>query len=163
MDYTIHGILQARILEWVAFPFSRASSQPRDWTGLLHCRQILYQLSHQGNPRIPERVAHPFSRGSSQPKKRTSVSCTAGGFFISWATLVLAIVNSAAMDIGIHVSLSILVSSGCMPSIGTAGSYDSSICSCLRYLHTVLHSGCTVCISTNSVRGFPFFHTHSSI
>ena len=32
MDYTVHGILQARILEWVAFLFSRASSQPRDWT-----------------------------------------------------------------------------------------------------------------------------------
>ena len=32
MDYTIHGILQARILEWVAFPFSRGSSQSRDQT-----------------------------------------------------------------------------------------------------------------------------------
>ena len=32
MDYRVHGILQARILEWVAFPFSRGSSQPRDWT-----------------------------------------------------------------------------------------------------------------------------------
>ena len=32
MDYTIHGILQARLLEWVAFPFSRGSSQPRNWT-----------------------------------------------------------------------------------------------------------------------------------
>ena len=31
-DSTVHGILQARILEWVAFPFSRGSSQPRDWT-----------------------------------------------------------------------------------------------------------------------------------
>ena len=30
MDYTVHGILQARTLEWVAFPFSRGSSQPRD-------------------------------------------------------------------------------------------------------------------------------------
>jgi len=30
MDYTVLGILQARILEWVAFPFSRGSSQPRD-------------------------------------------------------------------------------------------------------------------------------------
>ena len=30
MDCTVHGILQARILEWVAFPFSRESSQPRD-------------------------------------------------------------------------------------------------------------------------------------
>ena len=32
MDYRVHGILQARILEWVAVPFSRGSSQPRDWT-----------------------------------------------------------------------------------------------------------------------------------
>ena len=32
MGYTFHGSLQARILEWVAFPFSRGSSQPRDWT-----------------------------------------------------------------------------------------------------------------------------------
>ena len=32
MDYTVHGLLQARILEWVAFPFSRGSSQPRDRT-----------------------------------------------------------------------------------------------------------------------------------
>ena len=32
MDYTVHGILQVRILEWVAFPFSRGSSQPRDRT-----------------------------------------------------------------------------------------------------------------------------------
>ena len=32
MDYTVHGILQARILEWVAFPFSRGPSQPRDQT-----------------------------------------------------------------------------------------------------------------------------------
>jgi len=32
MGYRVHGILQARILEWVAFPFSRGSSQPRDQT-----------------------------------------------------------------------------------------------------------------------------------
>ena len=32
MDYTVHGILQSRILEWVAVPFSRRSSQPRDQT-----------------------------------------------------------------------------------------------------------------------------------
>ena len=36
MDYTVHGILQARILEWLAFPFSRASSQPRDQTQVSH-------------------------------------------------------------------------------------------------------------------------------
>ena len=34
MDYTVHGILQATILEWVAFPFSRGSSRPRNGTGV---------------------------------------------------------------------------------------------------------------------------------
>ena len=54
--------------------------------GLPHCRQILYCLSHQGNPRILEWVAYPFSRGSSQPRNWTRVSYIAGRFFTSWAT-----------------------------------------------------------------------------
>ena len=55
--------------------------------GLLHCRQILYQLSHKGSPRILKWVAYSFSRGSSQPRNRTGVSCIASGFFateLSW-------------------------------------------------------------------------------
>ena len=55
---------KARILEWVAFPFSKGSSQP----GLPHCRQILYQLSHKGSPRILEWVVSPFSSRSSWPR-----------------------------------------------------------------------------------------------
>ena len=47
MDYAINGILQVRIQAWVAFPFSRGSSQLNP--GLPRCRLILYQLSHKGS------------------------------------------------------------------------------------------------------------------
>ena len=53
--------------------------------GLLHYRRILYQLSHNGSPRILEWVAYPFSRESSRPRDQTGVSCIAGGFFTNWA------------------------------------------------------------------------------
>ena len=54
--------------------------------GLLHWRQIIYHLSHQGSPRILEWVAYPFSWGTSPPRNWASVSCIAGNFFTSWAT-----------------------------------------------------------------------------
>ena len=53
--------------------------------GVLHCRWILYQLSHQRSPRILEWVVNPFSSGSFWLKNRTGVSCNAGRFFTSWA------------------------------------------------------------------------------
>ena len=66
MGYTVHGILPARILEWVAFPFSRGIFPTQGLNpGLTHCEQILYQLTYKGSPRILEWVANPFSRGSS--------------------------------------------------------------------------------------------------
>ena len=55
---------------------------------------------------------------------------------------VLAIVNSTAMNIGVHVSFSIMVFSGCIPSNGIVGSHGSFIPSFLRHCLTVLHSGC---------------------
>ena len=52
---SVHGILQARILKWIAILFCRWSSQRRDWAGLLHGRWLLYHLSHQGSPLLNRR------------------------------------------------------------------------------------------------------------
>ena len=52
--FAVHGILQARILEWVAVPFSRESYQPRDQTHIFHISylggQVLYHLNYLGSP-----------------------------------------------------------------------------------------------------------------
>ena len=52
MDDTVHGILQAAILEWVAFSLLQGIFPTQGLNpGLPHCRWILYQLSHQGSPK----------------------------------------------------------------------------------------------------------------
>ena len=81
--WTVHGTLQARILEWVIVPFSRASSQPRQGSnpGLLHCRWILYQLSYQGNPYINAAVANLLGTGDWFCRKQSFHRSGVGGWF----------------------------------------------------------------------------------
>ena len=84
MDYTAHGILQARIPEWVAFPFSRGSSQPRDQTQVSHIAGRFF--ASWATREVQEYGVGSLSllQGSSQPRNQTRVSCTAGGFFTNW-------------------------------------------------------------------------------
>ena len=63
MDYTAHGILQARILEWVAFPFSRRSSQPRDWTQVSRIAGDSLPAEPQGKPKHTGVGSHSLLQG----------------------------------------------------------------------------------------------------
>ena len=73
------------------------------------CRQILYQLSHQGSPRILEWVAYPFSSRSSWPRNRTGVSCIAGRFLTNWATRDWATACSSICNIFLDTQMRFLL------------------------------------------------------
>ena len=91
LDYTVHGILQARILEWVTFPFSRGSSQPRDWTQVSRIaggfftswatREATYLYTPQNMTRItprPDLSPMTVRRG---PRKPSSSPCFPSRWF----------------------------------------------------------------------------------
>ena len=75
----VHGILQARILEWAAISYSRGSTQPRSNPGLPHCRQIPYHLSHVGNIAFPT-----YERISIQKDKDVGRSKINSGEWSPW-------------------------------------------------------------------------------
>ena len=80
---SVHGILQARLLEWVTMPSSRGSSQPRDRTQVSRIAGDSLRLSYQGSSRILGWVVYPVSRESSGARNQTGVSHIAGRFFTS--------------------------------------------------------------------------------
>ena len=85
MDYTVHGILQARILEWVAFPFSRGTSQPRDRTQVSRMHVDSLPTKPQGKPQNTGVVSLSFLQRIFLTQESNRVSCIAGGFFTNWA------------------------------------------------------------------------------
>ena len=91
MDYSppgspINGDFPARILEWVAMPSSRGSSQPRKRAGVSCIAGGFFAILATREAQEYWSGSYPFSRGASWPRKWTMVPCIAGRFFTSWAT-----------------------------------------------------------------------------
>ena len=130
---SVHGILQARILEWVALSYSRGvfltqGSSP----GLLHCRQILYHLSHQGSPCsfllyskmsqpylyvYPVPFGFPFCSGHQTALSR--VPCT-----IQYFSLVIYFIHSIN---SVYVANSVSSSSCSLPPLVSIRLFSTSV------------------------------------
>ena len=103
--WIVHGILGSLSLHQGTFTTQGLNP------GLPHCEQILYQLSHQGSPRILEWVAYPFSSLSSWPRNQTRVSFIAANFFTNWAIREAQHESdhldklSMSPELGVHITL----------------------------------------------------------
>ena len=92
--YTVQGILQARILEWVAFPFSRGSSQPKDQTQVSHIAGRFFTNWATREPKNTGVGAYPFSRGSSWPRNQTAMQVDSLSTELQWMS-VKALLDTA--------------------------------------------------------------------
>ena len=90
---------------------------------LLHCRRILYPLSHKGSPKILEWVAYLFSNRSSQPRNWTGVSCITGGFFTNWAIMLSTVTIQIRAD----------------TDNSNGANNKESVCQCRRYKRHRFH------------------------
>ena len=151
---SVHGILQARILEWVAMPSSRESSQPRDWT-CVSCHSCIaggfFITEPLGKPNIPlyrykDTDIDIYTHRYHIFFIHSSISGYLGCF------RVLAIVNSVALNIGVHVSFWIIVLSRYMPRSGVAGSYGSSV---FIVFFRLCHGACRISVSRPRVEPRP--------
>ena len=82
--YIVHGILQARILKWIAVTFSKGSSNSGIKPRSPALQMDFLPVEPQGKPKDTGVVAYPFSRGSSWPRNWTEVLCIASRFFNNW-------------------------------------------------------------------------------
>ena len=105
MDYAVHGILQARILEWVAFPFSRGSSQPRDQTQVSHIANGFFASWASGKPKNTGVGSLFLLQGIFPTQNQTWVSCIARGIFTNWAireALIIWVYTIVRIHITVH-------------------------------------------------------------
>lgn len=141
MDYTPWN---SPVLNYgvVAFPFSRASSQPRDWIQVLHIADGFFsELSHEGSQRILDWVVYPFSKGSPLP--RNQLGSPAQQVYFStgdWATKEAPIWFE-------HITRNEI-----------AGSYRNSTFWLLSNCQNVFHSHSAILHSSNGAHGFQIFH-----
>ena len=85
---SVHGILQARMLEWAAMPSSGGSSRARDWTQIsCIAGRFFYQLSYKGSPKKNAGVGcHALLQGIFPSQGLIPGPRVADGFFTGWAT-----------------------------------------------------------------------------
>ena len=85
LDYTVHGILQARILKWVAFPISGDLPNPGIESRSSALKVDCLPAEPQRKPKNTGVASLSLLQGIFWPRNQTGVSCIAGGFFTSWA------------------------------------------------------------------------------
>ena len=109
VDCIVHGILQARILEWIAFPFSRGSSQPRDWTQVSHIAGRFFTSSHFKMPLwswIHRSLAWGWlGQVSGGPEDESSIEEVVEVWTLDWLVYMWKSLSQASCLLSIGISL----------------------------------------------------------